>query len=130
MSSKHKEIIEKVNAAFAEGNCEGFLSFCAEDAEWVMVGDKTFKGKQAIREFMSSMEHSGMEPPKFTVDETIGDGESVVAYGDFTMKDEKGVTVPYSYCDVYRFKNDEIIRLQSFVVKHKTEGENAQKATV
>lgn len=128
MSSKNKEIIEKVNASFAEGNIEGFLSFCAEDAEWQMVGDKAFKGKEAIREFMSSMEHTGMEPPKFTVDEVIAEGDSVVAYGDMTME-EDGETVPYSYADVYRFREDQIIRLQSFVVKHKTEG-NAQKAAV
>lgn len=130
MSSKNKEIIEKVNEAFVEGNCEGFLSFCAEDAEWQIVGDKTLKGKGDIREFMSSMEHSGMEPPKFTVDAVIAEGVSVAAYGDMTMKDESGETASYSYCDVYQFRNDEIIRLQSFVVKHKTEGENAQKATV
>ncbi len=130
MSSKNKEIIEKVNAAFAEGNSEGFLSFCAEDAEWVMVGEKRLKGKGAVREFMSSMEHSEMEPPQFTVDAVIAEGDSVAAYGDMTMKDEGGETVPYSYCDVYRFQNDEIIQLQSFVVKHKTEGETAKKASV
>lgn len=130
MSSTNKEIIEKVNAAFAEGNSEKFLSFCAENAEWQMVGDKTFKGKQAIREFMSLMEHSGMEPPKFTVDEMIADGDSVVAYGDMTMKDNSGETASYSYADFYRFRNGEIIRLQSFVVKHKTKGENTQKAAV
>ena len=130
MSAKYKEIVEKVNAAFAEGKPEGFLNFCAEDVEWQMVGDKAFKGKESVREFLSSMEHSGMEPPKFTVDETIADGESVVAYGDMTMKDEKGETMPYSYVDVYRFRNDEIVRLQSFIVKHKTEGESTQKAAV
>jgi uncharacterized protein (TIGR02246 family) len=128
MSSKNKEIIEKVNAAFAEGNIEGFLSFCAEDAEWQMVGDKAFKGKEAIREFMSSMEHTGMEPPKFTVNEVIAEGDSVVAYGDMTME-EDGETVPYSYVDVYQFRDDKIIRLQSFIVKHKTE-DSAQKAAV
>lgn len=128
MSSKNKEIIEKVNAAFAEGNIEGFLSFCAEDAEWQMVGDKAFKGKEAIREFMSSMEHTGMEPPKFTVDKVIAEGDSVVAYGGMTME-ENGETVPYSYVDVYQFRDDEIIRLESFVVKHKME-DNAQKAAV
>jgi uncharacterized protein len=130
MSSKHKEIIEKVNAAFAEGNSEGFLSFCTEDAEWLIVGDRDLKGKGAIREFMSSMEHSGMELPEFTVEAVIAEGDTVAAYGDMTMKDESGETASYSYCDVYKFRNEEIIRLQSFVVKHKVEGENAQKAAV
>ena len=126
MSEKNKEIIEKVNNAFAEGNTEGFLSFCAEDVEWGMVGDKSFKGKQAIREFMSS--HSG-DAPEFTVDQMIAEGDTVICYGDMTMKEENGESVPYSYCDIYQLRNDEIARLQSFIVKHKTEGKREHTAT-
>lgn len=54
MSAKNKEIVEKVNAAFAEGSTEKFLSFCADDVEWTMVGDKAVKGKDAIRQWMAS----------------------------------------------------------------------------
>ena len=128
MSEKNKQIVEQVNAAFAEGKIENFLDLCAEDAEWKMVGEKSFKGKESIREFLSSMETTGMEPPKFTIDELVAEGDTVIGYGDMTMKNENGETVPYSYCDVYEIKNDEIVRLQSFVVKHKTEGESEQKA--
>ena len=125
MSEKNKEIIEKVNDAFAEGNTEGFLSFCAEDVEWGMVGEKTFKGKQAIREFMSS--HSG-DAPEFTVDQMIAESDTVICSGDMTMK-ENGEPVSYSYCDIYQLRNEKITRLQSFVVKHKTEGESEKTAT-
>ena len=45
MSAKNKEIVEKVNASFAEGSVEGFLSNCAHDVVWTMVGNKTTKGK-------------------------------------------------------------------------------------
>jgi hypothetical protein len=65
MSAKSKEIMEKVNAAFAENNLEGFLSFCTDDVKWTMVGDKTVNGKVAIRQWMASMD---FEPPRFTVD--------------------------------------------------------------
>lgn len=125
MSEKNKEIIEKVNATFAEGNTEGFLSFCAEDVEWGMVGEKTFQGKQAIREFMSA--HSG-EAPEFTVDQIIAEGDTVVCSGDMTMK-ENGEPVSYTYCDIYELRNEAITRLQSFVVRHKTEGESGQNAS-
>src|SRR5258706_15232868 len=43
MSEKNKEIVKKVDAAFAAGNPEGFLSFCAEDVKWTMVGEKAVK---------------------------------------------------------------------------------------
>ena len=87
MSTKNKQIVEKINDSFAKGNTEGFLENCADNVVWRMIGDKTFTGKNAIREFMASME--GTEPPKFTVDNTIAEGDSVVSYGDMTMT-EKG----------------------------------------
>ena len=115
MSQKNKGIIEKVNAAFAKGNTEGFLSFCSEDVEWTMVGDKTVRGKDAIRQWMASM--GDMEPPKFTVDKVIAEGDFATASGDMTMKDKDGKAVPYAYCDIYRFRNDKIVALSSFVIK-------------
>ncbi len=90
---------------------------CAEDVEWTMVGDKTVKGKDAIRKWMASM---NMEPPKFTVDNLIAEGEFVTAHGNMTMKDKDGKTVPHSYCDIYRFRDEKIVELSAFIIK--TEG--------
>lgn len=125
MSTKNKEIVEKVNAAFAEGSTEGFLSFCAEDVEWTMVGDKTVKGKDAIRQWMASMD---MEPPKITVSNVIAEGDFVAAHGDVTMKDKDGRAVPYSYCDIYRFQGDKIVELRAFVIKTEAKYETSSAA--
>jgi uncharacterized protein (TIGR02246 family) len=111
--ASNKEIVEKVNTAFAENSVEGFLSFCADDVEWTMVGDRRVKGKDAIRNWMGSMPP---EPPQFTVQNVVAEGDFVVAYGDMTMKEEGKVT-PYSYCDVYRFQGGRIAELRSYVVK-------------
>jgi ketosteroid isomerase-like protein len=127
MSEKNKEIVEKLNAACAEGDMEAFLDACTEDVEWRVIGDKTLKGKDAIREFSSSMENAGMEHPKFTVEEIVAEGDTVVCYGNMTMN-EKGETVPYSFCDVYRFKDEKIVRLQSFVIKNQPAGESEKTA--
>ncbi|HTH36761.1 MAG TPA: nuclear transport factor 2 family protein, partial [Pyrinomonadaceae bacterium] len=104
MSVKNKQIVEKVNAAFSENKPEGFLDACADNVEWTIVGDQSFKGKDAIRKFMSSMK--GQEPPKFTVEETIAEGDSVVCYGTMKMADDKGIVGDYSYVDAYRFSGD------------------------
>jgi ketosteroid isomerase-like protein len=122
MSAKNREIVEKVNASFAEGGVEGFLSFCADDVTWTIVGDKTVKGKDAIRKWMASMD---MELPKFTVDNIIAEGDFVVANGDMTMKDKAGKTAPYAYCDLYRFRNGKIAELSSFVIKTEAKAETA-----
>ena len=120
--AKNKEIVEKVNATFAEGGVEGFLSQCADDVVWTMVGSKTTKGKNAIREWLTSMD---MEPPNFTVNKIIGEGDFVTAYGDMTMKDKDGKVVPYAYCDIYRFREGKIIELNSFVIKTEAKSETA-----
>ncbi|HEY5883360.1 MAG TPA: nuclear transport factor 2 family protein [Pyrinomonadaceae bacterium] len=122
MSDQNKEIIEKVNASFAEGDMKGFLSFCADDVVWTMVGNKSVKGKDAIREWLASM---NMEPPQFTVDNIIGEGDFVMAHGDMTMKGKDGTTAPYAYCDIYRFNNGKIAELSSFVIKTEGKAESA-----
>ncbi len=114
-----------MNAAFAEGSTEGFLSFCAEDVQWTMVGDKTVKGKDAIRQWMASMDS---EPPKFTVNNVIAEGDFVTAHGDVTMKGKDGKTVPYAYCDIYRFRDGKIVELSAFVIKTEAKYETRSAA--
>ena len=125
MSATNKEIVEKVNASFAEGGVEGFLSYCADDVVWTIVGEKSVKGTNAIREWMASM---NMEPPKFTVNNIIAEGDFATAHGDMTMKDKDGKTAPYSYCDIYRFHDGKIVELTSFVVKTEAKAETASGA--
>ncbi len=118
MSDQIKEIVEKVNASFENGDTEGFLSYCADDINWTMVGEKHVKGKEAVREWMKQMD--GMEPPKFSVDNLIADGDTAVCSGNMTMKDMDSKTVPYGYCDIYRFRDGKIAVLSSFMVKTKS----------
>ena len=114
MSQRNKEIISKVNTAFAEGNTEKFLGLCADDVKWTMIGETTVQGKDAVRKWMASMP---AEPPQFTVNNVIAEGDFVTAYGDMTMKGDDGKPASYSYCDVYRLRGDKIVELSSFVIK-------------
>ncbi|MGH9201103.1 MAG: nuclear transport factor 2 family protein [Vicinamibacterales bacterium] len=114
MSQRNKEIINQVNAAFAEGKPEKFLALCDENIKWTMVGDNTVKGKDAVRKWMAEMPS---EPPQFTVNNVIAEGDFVTAYGDMTMKEKDGKPGSYSYCDVYRLRGDKIVELSSFVIK-------------
>jgi ketosteroid isomerase-like protein len=115
-----------VNAIFAEGKFEGFLSFCDEEVEWTIVGDKVVKGREAIRQLMQSMAEESSEPPRFfDVDVVIGEGDCVVSLGDMTMKDKDGRNVPYSYCDIYRFRGEKIAELRTFVAKTEAKHETS-----
>ena len=114
MSEANKAILEKGNAAISSGNNEGFLALCSDDTEWTFVGDKTLKGKEAVRQWMRS---TYVEPPKFTVAHLIAEGDFVSAVGELSMNDENGRVAHYSYCDVWRFRGGEIVELRAFVIR-------------
>lgn len=48
MAENNKIILEKPNAAIAEGDNEGFLSFCTDNMECTFVGDKTLQNQAKI----------------------------------------------------------------------------------
>jgi uncharacterized protein len=124
MATDNKAIVEKVNSAFAKNNYEGFLAECKNDVVWKMAGEETRKGVDTIRTFLKSME--GMEAPKFSVDNLIGDGELVACNGSMTMKNPEGKEESYDFCDIYRFEGGKIAELTSYVVKTGGQAESAK----
>jgi len=114
MSDSNKAILEKANAAITQGDNEGFLVFCTDDTEWTFVGERTLRGKEAVRQWMVT---AYAEPPKFMVSNLIAEGDFVTALGTITMKDEDGREAVYSYCDVWRFHDGKMAELKAFVIK-------------
>ena len=113
MTERNKAVVEKINEAFARNDVEGFLTHCAEEISWTMVGHPSVKGKDAIRQWMGQ---GPSQPPQFTVDTVVAEGDLVTVIGDMTME-ENGAVVPYSYCDVWRFAGDRVVELKAFVIK-------------
>lgn len=114
MDLNHKSILENANAAINAGNLEGFLAFCTEDTEWTFVGEVTLRGKEQVRQYMSK---SSQEPPDFKVDYMIEEGEFVTAVGSIRMKNVDGTLSDYAYCDVWRFRENQMAELKAFVIK-------------
>ncbi len=110
----NKEILQQANAAVSRGDYEGFLSFCTEDTEWSFIGDRTLKGKEAVKEYM---ENTYLEPPKFIVECLIAEGDFVTALGKISLVDEDGLPIHYSYCDVWKFREGKLFELKAFVIE-------------
>jgi uncharacterized protein len=125
MSERNKAILEAANAAIAEGNYEAFLAFCADDTQWTFVGDKTLRGKEAVRQWMA-MEY--VEPPKNTVAHIIAEGDFVTALGNLIIKDKDGKAAHSSYCDVWRFRGDKMVELWAFVITTEVKDEASSAA--
>nr|WP_295875088.1 nuclear transport factor 2 family protein [uncultured Chitinophaga sp.] len=113
MHLTNKETLEKANEAIRKGDNEAFLAYCTDDTEWVFVGDRTLRGKEAVRQYMAE---TYTEPPVFHVDHFIAEGEFVTAVGKISLNDN-GKTVHYAYCDVWRFRDGKMTELKAFVVE-------------
>lgn len=114
MIENNKEILKKANAAITNGDYEGFLSFCTDNMIWTFIGDETLRGKEAVRQYMAK---TYVEPPKFKVDNLIGDGDFVTAVGEISLKDKDGKMTHYLYCDVWQFNEGKMAELKAFVIK-------------
>ena len=113
MSHAHKSILEKANAAIVKRDFEGFLQLCTEDTEWTFVGERTLRGKEAVRKWMAD---TYREAPEFDVHRMVAEGDFVIAIGEITLKDNKGGSSRHEYCDVWRFRDGLLAELRAFVV--------------
>lgn len=109
----NKTMLLAANDLIAKGDNEGFLTFCSEDVVWEFIGDRMLKGKMAVREYL---EATYLEPPVFDVQHLVGEDDYVTAIGKITLKDTSGNPVTYSYCDVWRFREGQMVALQAFVI--------------
>ena len=126
MSANRKDIVQRINDGFRENNLEKVLSFCTDDFTWTMVGDTTVRGKGPIRKWMASM---NPEPPRFTIEYTVAEGDFVIARGDMTMQEKKGgPSTPYTFCDIYRFAGDKVAELTAFVIRTDKAGTGDREA--
>ncbi len=127
MTANRKEIVQRINEAFARNNLEAVLSQCTDDFTWIMLGDRTVRGKDAIRTWMASM---NPEPPQFTVRQTVAEGDVVMTRGDMQMQEQKnGPSIPYAFCDIYRFEGNEVAELTTFAIRTDKAGEGDRAQT-
>lgn len=118
MSDHNKAVLRSANAAIDARDNEGFLTFCTDDLVWTAVGEMTLRGKAAVRKWMAT---AYAEPPQYTVDEMIAEGDFVIALGHIIVKDGDGAPIRHAYSDVWRFREGKMAELRAFVVKDPSE---------
>lgn len=113
MSDDNKAILNRANAANERGDYEGFLAHCTDDVIWEFVGDRTLRGKQAVRRYMAE---TYRQPPRFSTDRLIAEGDFVTALGEIELPDASGRPVRYAYCDVWRLRDGKLAELKAYVI--------------
>lgn len=116
-AATHERIVRLVNEAFIQNDMPLFLSYCADDIEWNMIGDRILTGKDAILKAMTGKPGEGTDS---TVDSMITEDNKTVGTGRFNMINKEGVKEFYQYCDIYTFRDDKITSMNSYVVAVKS----------
>ncbi|MDH6254145.1 ketosteroid isomerase-like protein [Chryseobacterium sp. H1D6B] len=111
----NKTVLEKANAAVAEGDHETFLMYCTENTKWTFVGDRILSSKEEIRLYMADVYK---KPPKFNVEIMVAEGDYVTVTGTISLFSEDGRWKEYDYCDIWRFEEGKMAELKAFVIKN------------
>ena len=114
MSEANKALLTRANAAVAAGDHEGFLAHCTDDVVWTFVGERTLRGKEAVRRYLDA---TYVVPPAFDVARLIAEGDAVVATGEIALTDAAGTVTRSAYCDVWRVRDGRLAELRAFVVE-------------
>lgn len=106
--------LHEANEWVKKGNYENFLAYCTENTRWVFVGERILEGKEQVRAYMKDVY---WEPPVFTVETTVEEGNYVTVIGEITLKSRDGSRQHYDYCDVWQFENGKMAGVKAFVIE-------------
>lgn len=111
----------EIAKAFSNGEFEKTYDYIAENAEWMVIEEDKFTGKQAI---IDNCEQVGNYFKSVTTNfktlNIIADGNNVVINGtaDF-LRDGKRISFVYA-CDVYAFNDaNQIQKITSYCIQEK-----------
>ncbi len=113
---KNSTILHTANEFVSKGDYESFLAYCTSNTKWVFVGERILNGKEEVRAYMKEFY---MEPPVFSVEKAIEEGDFVMVSGEIRLKNKAGKYEHFDYCDIWRFEDGKLAELKAFVIgKH------------
>ena len=105
-----RQVIDRIYAAYSEGDVERMVDLMAEDAVVTFLGHGTFRGKAEIRPYMTWA--AGQLPQlAFLVRRKIVDGEHAAVVWDETGTTKRGERWESRGVDVYRIVGGKVAEL-------------------
>ena len=91
-----------------------------DDFAWILEGrsrlSRRFEGKAAVkRELLDMLFQAFATPYRFTIDEIIAEGDTVVVRGRGEVKTKAGQDYNNSYCFVLRLEDGELVELREYL---------------
>ena len=112
-----KEFLQRFNEAFVLKDVNFIIDCTTDDILWVMVGDKTIRGKEDLALSMNQMKDASKL--ELNIDTMIIDGDKAVVDGSMSFEDKNGNRKTFEFCDLYKFRNEgafKISEMRSYVI--------------
>lgn len=121
-----EEFLQKFNEAFVQKDVNYIIDCTTNDILWIMVGDKTIRGKEDLTISMNEMK--GSSGLQLQIDSMIISGDRAAVEGSMSMEDKDGNRKTYGFCDLYKFSNEgdlKISELRAYVIPTTMHNEKA-----
>lgn len=115
MANNKREIIRKVNDAFASGDTDTILSYLTDDVRWDINGNLAAVGKEEFRKEINNEAFEGL--PVITTLTEVEDEEHVAVEGTVQCRRKDGGILDAYFFDIYRLENGKIKEMRSYVVE-------------
>lgn len=121
-----EEFLQKFNEAFVQNDINYIIDSTTDDIIWIMVGDKTIRGKEELAVSLNQMKDtSGL---KLNVDSMIINGDQAAVEGSMSFEDMDGNRKNYGFCDLYKFRDEgelKISLMRSYIIATNLQDEKA-----
>lgn len=111
------EIVQKLNAAFAEGCIEKIQQYIADDVCWDVVGAITSIAKESFCKADREKYFIGL--PCISIKKEIEQDEYIAVEGEIKCSQADGGMLDAFFFDVYRLEKGKIKTMRSFLIRKK-----------
>jgi ketosteroid isomerase-like protein len=103
--------------AAAANGIDAMLGYARDDAVWIsdprVVGGGTFRGKQAVRAYLTEL--AVFEEETIEIHELIDLGDRVLGIATFRATARDGLSVEWLWCHLVSFKDGLVMEWRSFM---------------
>jgi len=107
------QLLKKISEEFAKGNLKFYEAYLAEDIKWNILGEDTIVGKEQVLEVSKMAQLQSF--PVIKIKNIISEGEYVVIESTGEAKTIKGKPYNQTYCEVYRFENERLQEITTYL---------------
>ncbi len=113
MKTENNQLLIKISEEFARGNLEFAGLYIADNIQWNILGENTIIGKAEVLEVSKMLQLESF--PVITIKNVIADGDFVVIESTGKATTKNGKPYNQSYCDVFKFKEERLIEVTTYL---------------